>query len=100
MIHSFAGAKLAYSAYVIVRGNVHPLINTLFKAPISNFSRNQSTECLAPVNTLTTGDQGITTTTQSTKESLSMTVISQELSNIYFVLKSSVSGNTDTLKLL
>lgn len=36
MIHSFAGAKLAYSVYVIVRGNEHSLINTLFKPPISN----------------------------------------------------------------
>jgi len=45
------------------------------------------------------GDQGITAT-QSTKDSTAMTVISQELSNIYFVLKSSVSGNTDTHKLL
>lgn len=90
---------MAYSAYVIVRGNVHPLINSLFKPSISSYSRNQSTECLTPENTLTMGDQGITTL-QSMKESFSMTVISQELSNIYFVLKLSVSGNTDMLKLL
>jgi len=46
------------------------------------------------------GDPGITTKMHSTKECLYMTVVSQELSNFYFVLKSSVSGNTDTLKLL
>lgn len=48
---------------------------------------------------LTTGDQGIAAA-QSTKETIAMTVISQELSNIYFVLKSSASGNADTHKLL